>query len=679
LITALESLKEQIVKLNDYLGTQQRGQEASVPPDSQPDSSLQQQWENRMDLARKARLRTQRDALTDPATAFLFGLDPEASVLGRIRQYARPTRAQQQQAGSISDTASDVRQQESSDSQQSQMAPQQTQAQQGPSSGQRALSGISSTASVGNMTAPEAMAWEVLGEQGGPSFIRNLALRNYGLQRSLQWSTGVLQNASDYLNEDNPLQAPLQTFQGALNLAQAHPAVTFAAAAGLHAFGNLRDAALSRIQMGEQFGYGAPLGSPGFLGMHTLSLGDAFQVGEAFREEMHALEGRLSALLPGGGGRVGFGLTNQQAQQTMDVLASQGFAMAPDVTNLHGPAATLAQNFMAPLLRQFPGVSPEDLAQFTSMTRYGAASTKDLVQALGNLGDQARTTNQTVGQVASSLKDVADIANSMGANPVSGVALGRGFTEATGLPAQVAGDLLQNPIMQGLAISRYGILPSGLAQMNPGSFAGLSLSALQMMQRATMGFNRPVYGTVWGHRVLEETGQQAQDAQIANLFHLPYQYVQRMLGHQGQIQATSNLETLQQDMQRRFNQGQSLQADWNVVSQHWRQAGITAQEWQRLQGESGQKRINDLRDILTNIQQRHGANKIQTGDATLQVQFTGAAARWFEQHGKGPSLAKLASNAAQGPAMNSIINSALGDPNIVGRFGSMGYGPPGGP
>lgn len=572
------------------------------------------------------------------------------------------------------------------------------------------------------------LTWALLGEHGGPAAIRNMALEQYGLQRSVDWAQNAAGLVSKKYDSSKLLQAipgvnpqTMDALGGALQFATDNPLATYAGYKGIQTIGsavNQAGANLAGYQAaGQQFGYGPSAAFGQAVFGHQNPLGNfstAARVGGAFNLENQALQGRM----PFNG--FGSGLTSAQATSATSTLAGQGFAMQPDssvgggllnaISSLpviggplsgliagltgggpQGDAANISQNFMRPLMERNPALKGEDLGQFTGSLRYSGTSIQQLADQLNSMGVEARAAKETVGQFASSVASTAKSFEQLGSSPQGGYAIGTGFTNVTGKDAQFAGTLGQSPLVQGLAMSRYGILPSALGDMNSGAFANTSMAALQMLQRATAGLATNKYKMVNGHRVLLESGTQAQYDQIAQMTGLPSNVVKSMLQDQKGVAARANAQTMLGDPTTGTgfyqyldqHKGKLTDKQYKIASKAWddtvantgKGTGISPQEMTRLSHIKGLRdRAKAYSGDLANAAKDDKANQIQgTPNAqTVQVQFTGAAAKFFQQVATGPSAAKQQSNAGVA-SYNAIVNSQTGDltGNSAARMGRL--------
>lgn len=601
---------------------------------------------------------------------------------------------------------------------------------------------------MGNQDTQTAMTWAMMGEHGGPAWMRNLYLGSWQMRQGLGWGTrntdalrNALQNpdsmASNVVGKvpglDNIVnENTLRPLSGALNLARENAALTYVGYRALRGTGNFvsnRFAQLRDYQaMGQQFGYGGPsIGGQSMFGFHNPlgNFGTAAQVGAAMTVEQQALMGRI----PGQG--FGSGLSAQQAQGDVQSLAQQGFSMAPiggggiggaalsaisTIPGIGGPLAgelgglghqlagipligkglsgliggdrnpqgdiaNIGQNLDRPLQSQNPGLTGEDINQFTPALRRSGTSIQQMTDALDGLGLSAHATKETVGQFAGSLSETAQTFQSLGSSFQGGTDVGKGFSNVTGMDPRVAGQLAQNPLFQGMAMSQQGILPSGLGDMSSGAFSNTALSTVQMLARGLGGINQTHYQTINGVKLPTAQGQTQMYDQIAQMTGMTSNDVKYMLQDQNHIQARGTAMQAIGDPNTNtgifalVNQGQKLHhgkltdQEYHTANQDWqkavepylKQSGVSKKEIDRLNHMSGMRdRLKAARRDITNQTNNDPLNQIinKPNANTVQVQFTGLASKFFQQTG---ITANKATSNAGGPSISSIANQVVGD------------------
>lgn len=532
-----------------------------------------------------------------------------------------------------------------------------------------------------------AFTLAMLGEHGGPAWVRNAYLEQFALSRSLKWAQNAAQGARDYAEAGSGAGAALagrvtgsSTFgaaEGALAMAAQHPWITLGglklaggALGGVAALGHsMTNWENIGAQLGEQvngsrylFGFHNPL-SPFFSGATSIGAGAAVN-----RQQ---LEGRL----PGGMG-MGSGLSSQQAKDAIQTIEGLGWGGNENKYG-GGDIGVLANQLFGPLMKQYPGLSAADIGQFTPLLRNSGTSIDQLSASLKDLGTAAKATHETVGQAASSMTAFNEATANMGSQQ-GGMEAAQGFRNVTGMDPQVLGQMMNNPLMQGLAMSRYGVLPSGLKDVNPGTLTSLSQSTLQMLQRATAGLNHNIVDSK-GNVI--ETGDQRQMDQIAAMMNMNVADVRRLLNGAPEMTNRNRIESAlggssgngflamvnAQDKTHTKSQQDAAQAYWDKnIAPYWKNTGISQAEMQRLSHEGFRQRITDLRDDMNNANASATRSQIQQkpNNLTVQVQFTGMAAKFFQTL-NNPTTAKQAANAGKS-SIASAANDVVSSQGFVG-------------
>ena len=541
----------------------------------------------------------------------------------------------------------------------------------------------------GGLNDEEALTLAILGEHGGPAFLRNMAMEQRGVQLSLGWAQGALGSASAFAGSGQMGGTALgQGVSGALNIATRipaaaadHPNLAYLGYKGIQQLTQLPSAATNWAAQGQQMGYGAPGNSPGIFGMtNPLQwLSPAAGVGVGYSLQSQALQGRLPFGI--GGGSFGGGLTGAQADQTMQGLAGQGWSEAPwspwNPTDIHGKASTIANQFAAPIEQRLPGLNPDNLLQFDQALRQAAGSTSSLSTVFDTLGTQALGTNETVNQLSASIYSTGMQLQQMGANPTNAYASAAGFNRITGLDPQALGQLAQSPIYQGLMMSQYGIMPSGIGNANPGALAGNATTSVKMLAQAYRGLDTNVKNA---QGEIIETGQTRLASQIANQLGLPEAQVMQLLGDKGigaratmgtalgafgGLGGNTGMAALIPDKNKKLTNAQYKAATqyWNEhLKNAWQGTGVSHQKWDRISKEGNiRQRWTDANKALGTAMQNDPWNQPQTGAGqaeTVNIALTGQAAQMFRLI--GPSTSKQASNSGAGQKINVVINPGTG-------------------
>lgn len=197
------------------------------------------------------------------------------------------------------------------------------------------------------------------------------------------------------------------------------------------------------------------------------------------------------------------GISGSQANEIVTGLAGSGW------TGSQGQ--NIAFDAIAPLVQQGqnPGLAVQS---FDQVMRQGNASMTDFVDTMSNLGESAHAARMSLDEYQQGLSQFAETAQGLGASGTQGTRLGRSMTDALGVAPQVAGEMIQAPLYQGLALQQ-GFLPNEVGLMHGQQAVSTTYQAIDMAMRATAGFaNRPIHtanGTI--------SGRDRQIAQVASI------------------------------------------------------------------------------------------------------------------------------------------------------------------
>lgn len=459
------------------------------------------------------------------------------------------------------------------------------------------------------------------------------------------------------------------TVSGYLNYAASHAAQIHAMRRG---FDKVMNFGAGMQQTGEALGYSpqtgiGPSSIAGFRNPLAPYTSEAGQQGAGIRWDAEKMT------------RLGTGITSSQAQEIYGSLAGMGFSnQQHDMLGLTtgGDLENIATQLVAPLVKN-TGMSPEVASQFANSLRNGNTSIKELSKTLQDIPEAAHAAREGINEYGESLQNFAEEAESMGATKQQGYQSGLGFTQATGLDPRLLGQMQQSPFFQGLALSQMGVLPSGIGALPGGSQVDLTMQAMKMAMNATAGLNQNKYETIGGKRVLVQAGSQAQQDQAAQLLGMSPEEFQRMYRNKGQYTASANALTLLQSdtsqgwknelagaMQKSHGnltkeQREILQkggqgvTGWDQISQQLLNAGISKQEVSKIGNEGFDKRASDVENLLAKLNKQ---NIAEEGQNNVQVQFTGLAAKFFQQV---PISAAKASSNAGGMSITSLATSPI--------------------
>jgi hypothetical protein len=226
------------------------------------------------------------------------------------------------------------------------------------------------------------------------------------------------------------------------------------------------------------------------------------------------------------------GIDRGQAGQIVGGLAGMGW------TGERGQ--NIAFDAIAPLVQQ--GMNPElAVGSFDQLMRQGNASMSDFLQTMDKLGESARTANMSLDEYQQGLMQFAETAQGLGATGVQGARLGRNLTDALGVAPQVAGQIIQSPLMQGVAM-RQGYLPNEIGLMSGNQAIQATYQSLDLAMQATAGFrNQPIRDPATGR--ITTSGTDRQIAQVASITGLSTDLVKRMLRQRNFAEAAGRAES----------------------------------------------------------------------------------------------------------------------------------------
>jgi hypothetical protein len=561
--------------------------------------------------------------------------------------------------------------------------------------------------------AIQALTWQELGQIGGP--LGALKTRSYAIQRNLQFAGSLATGIAATSPGGSPVMAAIGN---KLNWAgsgkgagpQTLQAGIVGANATIQAMSGWRD-------MGLQLGYGTQ-GSSGnaFLGINNpFAQTGATGQGAALKIEEERLKGRWP-------GSFGSGLTSDQAKAAVDVLAGQGFsdngyskttssgkpmwsmggmvhgAEGTTTTSVNGDNYNIARNLMQPMMAQ--GMDATDVAQWSPALRNASTAIDPLVTALEQIPNAARGAKMTIDEYNASLLQTAQTEEAMGGTQYGGMQAGLQFGQMTqGLAPGIMGQLIQNPMVQALAIGQNGVLPSGVANLTGGAQNQAVMSTINMLGSAFQNLNRNKYTNIPGvGRVMTQSGTLNEAAQIGQMLGITTAQAERMLkqsGSETQI-ASMQSELGQEGSGGRWGTkstgiynflGSGKPTDWGQLSSYDQKKATTY--WNNTAGKQVQslerqgiltpaqlkaidstgnisKRMQELNQALAGPNQQNAGQQI-----SVKLGLTPAAAKIVKQI--GPSSTTLKQNSGGTPG-NATTNSPFGEAVAANRGGYFSFG-----
>jgi hypothetical protein len=559
----------------------------------------------------------------------------------------------------------------------------------------------------GVLSSQDAMTMAMMGEHGAPAPIRNMALGSYSLHNTLKWAHGAASTpiASKVLGEGGA-----DIVSGALGAAtEVNPMLLYGGLKVAQGVGKLVSGTNKNMEnmtnVGYNLGYGNLGGAPGsqsFLGIRNPlnDLSDAAREGTAYSLETQALQGGM----PGAGGGV-TGLSKASATSVMNTVAGQGFnlplasptenvvnniplighTLAPILADTLGKIPILGSlfgskgpggnagdviNALSAAQKATPALSGTQGTDLSSslLTNYRGANGNltSLTNTLGSLSSAAGSAHENMTTFLQDIDQSSNaFANQYGGNQVSATQMLAGMSMVNGMTPSQNSSIASNPMTQAALISQ-GIMPWDISNANPGTVAGAGDSRIsQLVNMYTKNGMSPAAAA---SLVANQYGMQS--SQVAQIMNNQGQIakntkIQTALGSWGQgnqWDPGNGFESLVQDAGNnptKKNQ-QGLEAEWNkTVAPTLKGSGLSKSQISSLDKTSNMRdRVNDLNNML----KKNNTSMNNYGNNTTQVEFTGAAKKFFQQYG-GPTPSKKVSNAGG----ESIIGT-IGDIASLGGF-----------
>jgi len=362
--------------------------------------------------------------------------------------------------------------------------------------------------------------------------------------------------------------------------------------------------------------------------------------------------------------RLGTGLKKSEADEIVESLATQGYRnQYSTIPGAHfmnrGDLDTLATQVVAPMVKEM-GLKPEVAAGITGeVFRNGVTSIEEFKETMSDLPSAAEASREGINEFTVSLQEFAEQASSFGANKQQAYQSGLEFTNSTGLNPRFLGQMQQSPFVQSLALTQTGTLPSGLGALPGGTQLHLSQEAMKLAMNATKGYATPKYETINGHRIEVETGEEAQQAQAAQLMGIEPEIFERLWRNRGHIEGASRAETLigspeglnnRIRLARKEDKRQGIK---NLTSEQIQELHQGATGWDEVEKELHKagvsaKRIHKIDEISLNKLNKEGKTEriaaaeaalakhneesiYKEGQQEIKVGFTPQAAKYFRQ------------------------------------------------
>lgn len=390
------------------------------------------------------------------------------------------------------------------------------------------------------------------------------------------------------------------------------------------------------------------------------------------------------------------GISRSDARDITNILSEFGYSGADN--------QNAALDVFAPLVQQ--GQRPEDIGPlFDQAVRYGGSSLDQFTNSMKDLNGVAIQTRQTLTQATQSMAEYAQASQEAGSTYAQGQQGANEFSQTTGMPASVGAQMLQSPMVQGLAMQRFGLLPQQMGNLPGSATAGLTVSSVNMMMNAFAGARHPTTIHLPGGNTYTISGEDNQIAMVASQMGLTPEQVKQLSGRHGrQILAASPLSGMLTAHERAYNAARQqfshqvgATPDRTIYLPHGRRevagtpghreydpiaspvldqlrndmsnpdvtsrreiinqmakAGVGAKERNRLAGIKKESDFNrEAKKTIDNLTKMDVQPENQ-----VYVKFTGAAAKFFKQSDvSGHDIKKSAANAGGDPITTQAISN----------------------
>lgn len=372
-------------------------------------------------------------------------------------------------------------------------------------------------------------------------------------------------------------------------------------------------------------------------------------------------KGETNIGVPGFGARIPFsGYTSEAGQEGLRSRRLRtSLAMEPDINKeqagrivdaieAHGWSGnerdTIAYTSMRGLTSE--GQNPETLMPLLDRSlRYGTGSLQQFNQAMQDVGHGARAARMGLDEFHTSMGTYAETAQSHGQTFGQGLIDARGFTATTGMSPTVGAGLMNNPLVQSMAMTRYGLLPAQTGLLGGAQQGQLSLQATDMAMQLTQGFHRatrvPVDPNHPDGPKMTIDPLDAQYAQAASLLGIPLDEFRQLRRNRRQVASAGAAENALRQFGRdvsstRAHHG-SLSAlethglhggpSWAYIQQQLHAAGVGDKTIHDIHGMPIEKRAARAQTVLEDATKRRTGRGIDSKSQHVTVKFTGMAER----------------------------------------------------
>lgn len=222
------------------------------------------------------------------------------------------------------------------------------------------------------------------------------------------------------------------------------------------------------------------------------------------------------------------GIDGAQAAEIQNSLAALGW------TGNQGQG--IALDTIAPLVQQ--GLNPTMTStMFDKSFRHGNSTVQEFNKTMDKLGESARASKMSLDEFQKGLDAAGDAAKQQGGFYRQGMDAARQFSDSTGLGPQALSQSWGSPLVQGMSMAKYGIMPNAMGSMTGNMGTNSIFSSLDIAKQATSMFaTRNTIDPQTGQRI---SGKEAQYAQMAPLMGMSVGEIRRLDQQAPLIKASS--------------------------------------------------------------------------------------------------------------------------------------------
>lgn len=225
---------------------------------------------------------------------------------------------------------------------------------------------------------------------------------------------------------------------------------------------------------------------------------------------------------------LGAGLTIGQASKAQEMTVDAGYKYGT-------PQYNAMKNTIegATKINSLIGQDPRTAELIDRSTRFGGASQSDMIASITELNNTIKTSNMSVAQALQGALAYTNLLAKTGGNPAAGMRTFSEMSNITGLPGETSLALQGNGYVQAMQMKSTGLLPWQLGQMNPSQRAALTMQSVNQLSRQLgplPAASSHMDAAGFMHTV---SGQDKQDATIAQLMGVDINVIKNMRKNYG--------------------------------------------------------------------------------------------------------------------------------------------------